>query len=591
MPNNLQNIELQWQEQWPQALALWSRFTKLSPPLWLSSKTALKREGMSGSFAAIRLFDHAVMIDVQLVEQLELGEFGLEVLAHEIGHHVLAPGDIHDNARLMARIRYGLPTQEQHAPMIANLYTDLLINDRLQRGCDLDMAQVYRHLDAHQQNPQEPSRLWTLYLRIYEIAWNLSRGDLAKGKVDAALDVDAGLGARLIRAYAGDWLRGGGRFAMLCLPYLIEDEEKAGEQIRVWLDTRNAGRGGQPDGLIDIDPDEIDGAIHPSEDPLLSSIAASENDNDEEAEVEEIETMPQSHGQCREPFEYGQLLKALGIAVDDHELAVRYYRERARPHLIRFPVQSIPQTSEPLPEGFTPWELGEPMEEIDWLQSTITAPRIVPGLTTLQRTWGESPGQQEESAPIDLDLYVDCSGSMPNPQAQTSFLALAGAIVVLSALRVGARVQATLWSGANQFQTTGCFTRDESAILRIVTGFIGGATAFPIHILRDTFQNRTKADRAAHILILSDDGVTTMFDKDERGNSGWEIACMALEHGRAGGTMALNLWRDWETMPELQRAHNEGWAVHRLSEWDELTAFARAFSKAHYEKAHYEKTR
>ena len=411
--------------------------------------------------------------------------------------------------------------------------------------------------------------------------WNLPRGDLARGKVTPALDVDAGLGARLIRAYASDWLHGGGRFAMLCLPYLIEDEAKASEQIRVWLDTKNAGRGGQPDGLIDIDADEIEGAIHPSEDPLLTGIA---RDDSGEEEVAESETMPQSAGQCREPFEYGQLLKALGIEVDDHELAVRYYRERARPHLIRFPVQQMPQNSEPLPEGFTPWELGEPMEDIDWLQSTITAPRIVPGLTTLQRTWGESPGQREESAPIDLDLYVDCSGSMPNPQSQTSFLALAGAIVVMSALRVGARVQATLWSGTNQFQTTAGFIRDESAILRIVTGFIGGSTAFPIHILRDTFASRTRSDRAAHILILSDDGVTTMFDKDERGNSGWDVSRMALENGRAGGTMALNLWKNWELIPELVRADGEGWAIHRLSEWDELTAFARAFSKAHYEK-------
>ena len=171
MLTQLQQIEAQWQTQWPHALALWSRFTKLSNPLWLSSKAALKREGMGGSFAAICLFDHAVMIDLPMVQQLELEAFGLEILAHEIGHHVLAPGDIHDDARLMARIRYGLPTQEQHAPMISNLYTDLLINDRLQRSCDLDMAAVYRHLNAHQQNASEPSRLWTLYLRIYEIAW------------------------------------------------------------------------------------------------------------------------------------------------------------------------------------------------------------------------------------------------------------------------------------------------------------------------------------------------------------------------------------------------------------------------------------
>ena len=42
--------------------------------------------------------------------------------------------------------------------------------------------------------------------------------------------------------------------------------------------------------------------------------------------------------------------------------------------------------------------------------------------------------------PLDLDLYVDCSGSMPNPQVNVSYLTLAGAIVALSALRAGARV-------------------------------------------------------------------------------------------------------------------------------------------------------
>ena len=56
--------------------------------------------------------------------------------------------------------------------------------------------------------------------------------------------------------------------------------------------------------------------------------------------------------------------------------------------------------------------------------------------------------------PVDLDLYVDSSGSMPDPQLATSYLALAGAIVALSALRAGASVQATLWSGTGQVTVT-----------------------------------------------------------------------------------------------------------------------------------------
>ena len=41
------------------------------------------------------------------------------------------------------------------------------------------------------------------------------------------------------------------------------------------------------------------------------------------------------------------------------------------------------------------------------------------------------------------------------------------------------------------------------------------------------------------ILIISDDGVTTMFDADEKGNSGWEISAAALSQAGGGGTMVL----------------------------------------------------
>jgi hypothetical protein len=213
--------------------------------------------------------------------------------------------------------------------------------------------------------------------------------------------------------------------------------------------------------------------------------------------------------------------------------------------------------------------------------------------------YGQTQGAQPQHEPIDLDLYVDCSGSMPNPQVNVSYLTLAGAIVALSALRVGARVQATLWSGARQFKTTEGFVRDADAVMRILTGYLGGATAFPIHMLRDTYQGRTKRDRAVHILMISDDGITTMFGNDEQNNSGWDISKMALEKARAGGSMVLSLGMDWQVNPneldknyakyykqtilDLQRAYIEqGWAIHRVQSWDQLVAFARAFAREKY---------
>src|SRR5205085_3925318 len=135
--------------------------------------------------------------------------------------------------------------------------------DRLQRSASLRMADVYRKLLAPQQG-----RLWTLYMRIYEVLWKLNRGELATGRIDQRLEFDAQLGARLIRSYAKDWLDGAGRFAALCLPYVLEDTPQTPESLRAsWHDTQCAGDGGLPDGLCEIDPGEAEGALHPSEDP------------------------------------------------------------------------------------------------------------------------------------------------------------------------------------------------------------------------------------------------------------------------------------------------------------------------------------
>ncbi len=578
VPNDLVALKERWSAAWPRALELWSKFTKLSEPRWCFTDEEAAREGLTDSFAMIRFNDQAVVVNLAQIKQHRLENFALEILAHEIGHHVYVPGDLADHARMIARMRWGLPTKEHLASFIANLYGDLLINDRLQRSAGLTESGVYETLGNNSTD-----RMWTFYMRIYEILWRLQKGTLAKGEIDARLEGDAHLGARLVRSYAKDWLDGAGKFAALCLPYLLEDNGQTMQQLlKGWRDTQNAGAGGMPSGLTEMEPGEREGAIHPAYDPELSGLGEAEEGQGQAGRPQEVGQMPHSQGQHRQPFEYGQILKALGLNLSDHEIAIRYYRERALPHLIRFPTRITPESTEPLAEGLEPWDIGSPLEDADWTQSVIVSPHVIPGMTTVQRVWGTMDGTLPKKEPVDLDLYVDCSGSMPNPQASVSYLTLAGVIVALSALRAGARVQATLWSGAGQFDTTRGFVRDEHQILGILTGYLGGATAFPIHILRDTYSPRKPTDRPVHILVISDDGVTTMFDKDEKNNSGWDISRLALEKARGGGTMVLNLYGKWEDNKDLARAHAEGWHISVVRTWEELVDFAREFSRIKY---------
>ena len=572
-----------WRARWQEALAVWSRFTKLAEPRWCLEAAEEKEEQLAGSFAMIRLKDHAVVISLRQAAALGLEDHALEILAHEIGHHVYAPADLRDNARLLTRVRAGLPSREALSGMIANLYTDLLINDRLQRDSGLDMAAVYRKLKV-----TGADRLWRLYMRIYEVLWSLDAGSLAVGGLDERLQSDAVLGARLVRAYAKDWLEGAGRFAALMLPYLLEAPQMGAGIVSPWADTGQAGAGDQiPDGLAEIEDGELEGAVHPAEDEALSGLGGLD-EKDQEREKDEAGS-PRAGGRAvrggqknryRSPSDYRELMQSLGVDLPEKDITVRYYRERALPHLIRFPVRRIPQAVDPQPEGLDQWDAGDPLAELDWVESLIRSPRVIPGVTTVQRTFGLAPGHEPERLPMDLFLGVDCSGSMGNPALNLSYPVLAGTVIVLSALRAGARVKVTLSGEPGEHSSTEGFIRNEREIMKVLTGYLGTGYAFGILRLKDTFLSGDKPKRPTHILIVTDQDIFHMLKEVP---NGWELAREALLAAGGGGTYVLNISsRDYYEQ-DISRMEEDGWKVHLVSGWEELVAFARAFAKASYE--------
>ena len=127
-----QEIEI-LKNAWPKAQKVWSDFVRLREPVWCDSKISAKQEGLTDSFAMIRLTDHRIVIDATKMKENKLMDYSLQILAHEIGHHIYTPGNLKDNATVQAKFRWSLVGLEEMAPMVANIYEDLLINDRLQR--------------------------------------------------------------------------------------------------------------------------------------------------------------------------------------------------------------------------------------------------------------------------------------------------------------------------------------------------------------------------------------------------------------------------------------------------------------------------
>ena len=136
---------------------------------------------------------------------------------------MLAPANLTDHTRMIARTALGdCRPWNNRRRWLPICYSDLLINDRLQRGAGLRMADIYRAIGA---GGDGGGAVWALYTRIYEILWSLERGSLGGGKTD-----DRIRRRRLAGSAAGAQLRarlarGAGRFAALLLPHFAGRSE------------------------------------------------------------------------------------------------------------------------------------------------------------------------------------------------------------------------------------------------------------------------------------------------------------------------------------------------------------------------------
>lgn len=575
---DLTRILARFEAAWPKAIVAFSPFTRLPAPTFCMTVEDEKREGLQGSFAMIRLRDERILISIRQVAERGLESHALAILAHEVGHYVHAPGTLAEHIRLHERIRRTLPVgDEQHAGLVANLYTDLLLNDRLQRSCGIDIAGVYEALKRDDSGP-----LWCVYVRMYERLWSLRTGTLGPVPTPET-DLDAELGARIVRTFRDHWLDGAASFTLLIAPYL--EAEKDGPTLPGWLDTAGTTIGDQiPDGLTDDDFDPSK-TLHPAIDGRLSD---EETDLDHDGEADEP-----GHGggrslkgdgrpderTVRSPSEYTDLLRRLGASGDPKAWLARYYRELALPHVIPFPSVAYAQATDPLPEGLDAWEPGAPMESIDWMQTMLRSPVVIPGVTTMQRAFGTTQGGEPDRRPPDLYVGIDCSGSMGNPAHQLTYPVVAGVVLTLSALRAGARVMACLsgsWRSTGSHVQTDGFVRDESRLLGVLTDYLGTGASFGLDRLIETFVNGPARRRPVHILVVSD---SDLFGEIDGFDNGWALTAEAVRKAGGGATAVLRLAGVRHHQKWLDKLGEAGFDTALVTDQSQLVTFARAFSR------------
>lgn len=574
-----------WTAAWPEALGAWGRFTRLRPP-------RLHGAGeVSGatSFAWFSLGDVEVSIDLEQVVERGIDAHAVAVLAHEIGHHVYAPADMLTAGRMTSQVRLGLVDLDHRAGLVSNLWSDMLINDRLQTRAGVDMVGLWRRLGPPQ------GEVMTLVLRTDEILWSLPAGTLSGPGPHH--DAEAQVLARLVRAYADDPVAGAGGFAMVVRPFLARDSGGDGGQTVADLPCAQHEHPGTPVPGLATASDALRTPVHPALDPRVVGVRPTPGDTtsstpDPTTGLQRDPVAGQSAGSTLTPADYAAVLQSLGVATDVESAAIAWYREHAARHLVPFPTTSTPSAPETLLGGLDPWETGDDLADVDWTATMLASPVVIPGMTTVQRHLDSTTSTETEDQPVDLDLYLDSSGSMPDPRNQPAPIALAGAVLALSALRSGARVQATTWSGPGQIAGTDGFTRDPTAVMSAVVAYFGGSTSFPVQLLEQTHLDERGGSgarerhgaparrRRRHIAVISDSGVVSMFAEHA-----WRLpddfeplttsAARAVRAAGGGGSLVLNI----QDPPDRYVDMAPGYAVYTVSSWEDVVPFARDLAR------------
>jgi hypothetical protein len=484
-------------QAWPEAIARWSSFLLLNDPVL---------DPTQASIAQIDLTTRCVSLNERLITDLGLKDCLPAMLAHEVGHHVSFPGTLQVQARLRLMERSLLPGPEYS---LVNPFTDIMINERLGRS-DLreQMIKIYRagvqrtvseHGEAGGQDT-----FFSFYLALYEALWELKEGEILgplagtlarrfpQYRAEAALltqDLFV-LGPNLYTQFL--W------FLSLSFRYLLPGMQQA-----------QARKVAQGHGCQCGEPSASDWgqALTPTQ-----------------AEREAIRRAIQrgwfaakNSERLSRVLDVNERLSGLpGLGGADAskvpEIMAAYYRQQAERLLFQPPPQ--PRIGEAvLPSVLEEWSPADPVSEIDWLATLLQrGERLGPALPVKRLFEAEREGEDVRFLQARMEIYLDVSGSMPNPCLHLNPMTVAAQILTTATTRSGGKVRLALYSHTTIRHWE--WSRSERELSGFLMHYIGGGTDFPFDVLEES--TRELAGAQPIRVIISDHDFDVNVERNPR---------------------------------------------------------------------------
>jgi len=415
---------------------------------------------------------------------------------HEVSHYQIIPYDGLINAKLLKAAM--IHVNENFAPIVVNVFADFIIDAKLhKKNPDLiswEIIKTYVHLLDNGKNKM--SEFSKFLFRSYEklLSIKLANDDLLSSVENVANKV-----VNVVKKNFEDeslWEDKVSKIAYHLRSLVNNTFTLVGPSAQRGDGKANRKSPGRSSSNIEFPEGILEIMDNPLENKNLDKLKEDGDDELRQKAEDFAKETPYS--------EFGAPAGQAGIMIDGNALAT-WYRGLAK-DLIQIKIY------EEKPGGQLPiypevWRLGEPLEELDIVQTVLNSPIIIPNVTT--RKWAKKMGEGhliEKQIP-DLLLVLDSSGSMKwNYLAKTasgvyhtalmaSFAALHYAVskgVNFSVINFSNRADVCDWT--NNYQNA------ERTLLR----YQGGGTQLPIKAI---VKQCEKSEREVLIFIITDFGI------------------------------------------------------------------------------------
>ena len=549
---------------WRAALDRWSESIDLASPLPI--------EEVDGAIAYIDLGTRQTRVNFGRLRAMGVFDHLPCVLAHEVGHHIRYPHTLSESRRMLRFLReiivdvlFGDIDVSAKALVgrydwLLNVFFDLLINDELSAELEPSFVAIFRALGS-----DDWSLSFGFYVGVFEELWNLEACEMVPRAVDdrlATIDPSWRERARttgeFVRAHPENRPLQLARFLVSIRPFLAED-------ARTGQDQRDAGEAFERTTLAGSGELDLD---------AISDLMRGRGDEESartwlrEATHGGVPDAPQP-ATGGNPLMRAQL-QLRGLAPPAQLAIAVYEREAAKARLV------LPASLEPgepvIPGPHEPWEVGDDLDSVDWIGSVTRAGGVpIPGVSTLRRTrFADDPRPGDREMPW-IELYIDSSGSMPNPTQSYSHLIEAGFILVHAATSAGGRVRIVQYSSMNQRIAMPEFTRSARPAQRALLEFIGGGTDFPWDELEASIARFRRSAKVRRVVISDRD----FFANAASPTPPCDVAAVIGAAAAAGGITALLAVHD--TNEALVRM---GLEIVPVAGWTGIGDAARALADA-----------